>query len=389
MNTGFITLLGIVVALLVVVLLLRRMIGAILSNIGLSYYHSKNYPLALYFYNNSLKLAQVTGDLRGKATVANNLGLLYASLGPQHNHLAIDRYKHSLTSYRALGDIAGEAITKSNMATAYITGGKTEEAIELMQQAVATLGKIGHPKYKGHNEKLAMFMALYGGPQQPGVDVEVANYHIDLRKEQTIKQGVLEKIASARAANMEHAVVAPPENLDDQANPLLQTEAVVQQRDIHTGQLFPIEIHILREKTRPTSDEALFLFHVFLHRHFGQEVLKVLMEALRNMPSFNIFTGNLTRSGQTVPGSLDEFFRANGGGRFLGHSGQFSVTSIYLDKTRSSFPADFRYEGYYDDESFDKLKAALQKVDREEDVGMVVVFMKNTHDRKQGLGATA
>jgi hypothetical protein len=140
--------------------------------------------------------------------------------------------------------------------------------------------------------------------------------------------------------------------------------------------MYPIEVHILREESRPTGDEAQFLFDLALDSRHKQEGMKMLAEAVQSGQRLNFFTGNLTHPLMTIENSLQAFFLQNGGGRFLDDSDKYLVEAFSLGKMRSCFPAGFRYEGYADEKSVQKVMKALKRVDKLEEVGMVIVFVR-------------
>jgi len=140
--------------------------------------------------------------------------------------------------------------------------------------------------------------------------------------------------------------------------------------------MYPIEVHILRGESRPTADEAQFLFDFVLDSRYKQEGTKMLAEAIRSGQRLNFFTGNLTHPLMTIENSLNEFFLQNGGGRFLNDSDRYLVEAFSLGKMHSCFPAGFRYEGYADKMDMQKVMKALKQVDRPEEVGIVIVFVR-------------
>lgn len=149
--------------------------------------------------------------------------------------------------------------------------------------------------------------------------------------------------------------------------------------------MYPIEVHILREKTRPTNEEAQFLFDFALDSRYKQEGLKMLGEALKNGVMINFKTGNLTNPLMTIANSLDAFFQQNGGDRFLMDSDKYHVDTFSFGKMRSKFPISFKYEGYSNEADAQNLKKALESFNEQEEVGMVIVFAKNKKKKRFGL----
>ncbi len=89
---------------------------------------------ALTTFQQALALARQTKDRRGEATILNNLGLIYNSVGqPQR---ALEFYQQALPIIREVNDRTGEAITLSNIGLVYNNIGQPQQALEFYQQAL-------------------------------------------------------------------------------------------------------------------------------------------------------------------------------------------------------------------------------------------------------------
>jgi CHAT domain-containing protein len=89
---------------------------------------------ALTTFQQALALARQTKDRRGEATILNNIGLIYNSVGqPQR---ALEFYQQALPIIREVNDRTGEAITLSNIGLVYNNIGQPQRALEFYQQAL-------------------------------------------------------------------------------------------------------------------------------------------------------------------------------------------------------------------------------------------------------------
>ncbi len=89
---------------------------------------------ALTTFQQALALARQAKDRRGEATILNNIGLIYNSVGqPQR---ALEFYQQALPIIREVNDRTGEAITLSNIGLVYNNIGQPQRALEFYQQAL-------------------------------------------------------------------------------------------------------------------------------------------------------------------------------------------------------------------------------------------------------------
>ena len=93
-------------------------------------------------------ILRTAGDRSGEATVLNNMGMVYQSLGDRHK--AIDYYNQALPILTAVGDRASEDMVLNNMGAAYVELGDKEKAIEVLNQAIALQTGAANSTWRRH-----------------------------------------------------------------------------------------------------------------------------------------------------------------------------------------------------------------------------------------------
>ena len=93
-----------------------------MGNLGLAYDSLGDYPKAIDYHQQSLKIAREIKDRQGEGEVLGNLGAAYASLGEYPK--AIDYLLQSLKITREIKDRDGESQSLNNLGVAYYEQGK-------------------------------------------------------------------------------------------------------------------------------------------------------------------------------------------------------------------------------------------------------------------------
>jgi CHAT domain-containing protein/Flp pilus assembly protein TadD len=119
----------------------KRGEATILNNIGLVYDSLGDKQQALKFYNQSLPLKRQVGDKGGEATTLNNIGSVYSDLGDKQQ--ALKFYNQSLPLRRQVGDKAGEATTLSNIGSVYNSLGDKQQALKYYNQSLPLSRQVG------------------------------------------------------------------------------------------------------------------------------------------------------------------------------------------------------------------------------------------------------
>lgn len=106
-----------------------------LCNIGVVYMDLSDYPNALDYYFESLKIAEATGYTSGAAMCLGNIGIVYTEQG--HNDKALGYYFRSLELEESEDNRSGIANTLGNIGSLYHDQGEYEKSLEYYRQALA------------------------------------------------------------------------------------------------------------------------------------------------------------------------------------------------------------------------------------------------------------
>ncbi len=115
--------------------------ATVLNNIGLFYRTLGELNNALDFYTQALALRRQIGDRRGEAISLDNLGYIYVELGEMQKGL--DLYEQSLTLERADKSLRLEAVTLTNIGSVYFALGETERALDFYSRALPLFKALG------------------------------------------------------------------------------------------------------------------------------------------------------------------------------------------------------------------------------------------------------
>lgn len=113
---------------------LSRQHVAALIGIGVSHYFLGEYPEAFQSYQDALRLAESTGDLKQTADVLNNIGILYFVWG-EHD-AALDHYLRSLAIRLDMNDVQNIGTSYNNVANIHHTAGEYDQALDYYQRSL-------------------------------------------------------------------------------------------------------------------------------------------------------------------------------------------------------------------------------------------------------------
>ncbi len=142
---------------------------------------------ALTTFQQALALARQTKDRRGEATILNNLGLIYNSVGqPQR---ALEFYQQALLIIREVNDSleerlrqrTGEAVTLNNIGLVYYNIGQPQRALEFFQQALPIRREIGDRA--GEATTLNNLGGVYDSIGQPQRALEFYQQALPIKRE--------------------------------------------------------------------------------------------------------------------------------------------------------------------------------------------------------------
>jgi len=115
-----------------------------ISDIGMAYYHTGNYELALRNYFKGLELRQLVGDKMPVSRSYNNIGLVYRSRKDYAN--AIKYYTVSLEIKKELNDQQGILNTLMNIGSSYVHAENYDSAYVYASKALIIAEKLDKKK---------------------------------------------------------------------------------------------------------------------------------------------------------------------------------------------------------------------------------------------------
>ncbi|MHA1105331.1 MAG: tetratricopeptide repeat protein [Promethearchaeota archaeon] len=118
-----------------------------LNNIGMIHNAQGNYPEALKRYKEALQIAEQLGDLAEKAAFLNNIGMIHNAQGNYPE--ALKRYEEALQIDEQLGDLSGKATRLNNIGMIYDAQGNYPEALKQNEEALKIFEKLGNLRSKG------------------------------------------------------------------------------------------------------------------------------------------------------------------------------------------------------------------------------------------------
>jgi len=119
----------------------REREATVLNNIGLFYRTLGELNDALDFFNQALTLRREKRDRRGEAISLNHLGRVHVALGEIQKGL--DFYDQALALEQAGRNQRGEANTLSNIGSVYFELGETERALDFYNRSLPLYGAVG------------------------------------------------------------------------------------------------------------------------------------------------------------------------------------------------------------------------------------------------------
>ncbi|MBL4587555.1 MAG: tetratricopeptide repeat protein [Flavobacteriales bacterium] len=112
-----------------------------IGNIGSIYLSQGNYPKALDYYQRSLKIKEKIGDRRATANAIGNIGSVY---GNQENYIkALEYFHRSLKIYEEFGNKKGIAATLNNIGSMYQSQEDYPKAPDYYQRSLKIKEEIG------------------------------------------------------------------------------------------------------------------------------------------------------------------------------------------------------------------------------------------------------
>jgi len=119
----------------------KKGIAICLNNIGMIYVIQGDYPRALDYYIQGLKIDEQIGDQKGLSQSLNNIGIIYNNQGDYHR--ALEYYTRSLKIKEQIGDQKGVAASLNNIGIIYQDQGDYPKALDYHTQSLKIKEQIG------------------------------------------------------------------------------------------------------------------------------------------------------------------------------------------------------------------------------------------------------
>jgi tetratricopeptide (TPR) repeat protein len=137
--------------------------GADLNNIGVVYKNLGDYPKALDYLKQALKIKKEIGDKRGIGNNLTNIGGVYQYLDDYPK--ALDYYQQALAIDKELGDKRGEGMDLTNIGVAYKYLGEYQKAKKAFQDSVVIFENLGAGEFWKAQRGLASTEAKLNQPE--------------------------------------------------------------------------------------------------------------------------------------------------------------------------------------------------------------------------------
>lgn len=108
--------------------------GFVLHQLGNIYLNKAKYPMAIYYYQQSIGIRSNTNDLKGLAGTYNNMGIVYSFIG--NNDSSLIFYKKSLGMRQKLNDTLAITASLDNLALLYADLGMVDSALYYFEQCL-------------------------------------------------------------------------------------------------------------------------------------------------------------------------------------------------------------------------------------------------------------
>ncbi len=165
----------------------REREATVLNNIGVFYQTLGELSDARDFYNQALALRREIGDRRGEAISLDLLGYVHVALGEIQKGL--DFYDRALALERADGSRRGEAITLSNIGSVYYDLGEPERALDF------------------YNRSLPLYRAVGGRPREALVLTSIGSIYFSRGENEKALEFYERALALQQALNIRNSIV--------------------------------------------------------------------------------------------------------------------------------------------------------------------------------------
>ncbi len=149
------------------------------SQIGVAYYHLKNWDKAAEFFTNALKLASLTKNKNNQARFMNNIGLIFEQ--NDDFDTALEYYTKALIIKHEIGDSLSISRTLANMGNIYFEKKEFDKAIDIYEKSILIKRKFND--YGGLSNVLQNLGYTYLRMKKYATSIKYINEAITIAKE--------------------------------------------------------------------------------------------------------------------------------------------------------------------------------------------------------------
>ena len=165
---------------------LKSILAEALNNEGYYFKEFGDIPLALDYYEQSLKIDESIGNDKGVATSLNNIGTIYMDQGMTDE--ALDNFNQGLKINEEIGDKWGISLSLNNIAGIYFNNGTIDLAEEYFERSYELDFEINN--LKGAANSLSNLGYIYKKTERPQESLEKFNAALSLFRKVDLQSGI-------------------------------------------------------------------------------------------------------------------------------------------------------------------------------------------------------
>ena len=165
---------------------LKSILAGALNNEGYYFKEFGDIPLALDYYEQSLKIDESIENDKGVATSLNNIGSIYMDQGMTDE--ALDNFNQGLKINEEIGDKRGISLSLNNIAGIYFNNGAIDEAEEYFERSYELDFEINN--LKGAANSLSNLGYIYKKTERPQESLEKFNAALSLFRKVDLQSGI-------------------------------------------------------------------------------------------------------------------------------------------------------------------------------------------------------
>lgn len=164
----------------------QRILALANNNFGTIHFYKGNIPLALEYYNKSIKLKEEIGDKKSLVTSLNNLGAIYSHLGK--SSLALEQFNRALSILDETDDLFSKAVSLNNIGAIYSDQGEMSLAIKYYNESLQIREQTGDKR--GTANSLNNIGSIHSDKGNIVLALECHHKALKLREELLDKMGI-------------------------------------------------------------------------------------------------------------------------------------------------------------------------------------------------------